>query len=165
MALNTVSINNTSSGWVQYSDTQYSSTNTFSVLADTWTTIPNNSGTVIDQYKPATNFTTFYDNTNQLINVDNVGDAFTLTLLFKVVSSQNNTDIEFGIDIGGSIGRIFPRVIKANESAGIVKEISFTLTGYQLDTFQLNGGNIEINPRHNIEIYDIIYIFFRTHSI
>lgn len=150
-------------GWIQYKDTQFTETNPLSIEAGSFSDIPNNAGSIIRQFSPP-NVTDFYDSTTGRIIVDTIGDGMNFTFLFNIISSQEKTNISFGVDIGGGIGRIFNDKIIATESAGVLTAISLSFSGYMLGTWAANGGVVQIKPQHDIEISNITYVIGRYHK-
>ena len=144
-------------GWVQYADTQYTPAAPFTVQPGAWTPIPNDGLNVIDAHGPTG--VVFYDGAK--ITPDQSGDGVNITINFSAISSQAQTDCEFAIDIGGTIGRIFPRTFTCADSAGSVKPISFSFSGYTLGTWKANGGELQIKTEHAVSIYGVSIIIGR----
>lgn len=102
-------------GWGQYQDTQYTSVSPFALAADTDTNLPNNAGSVIETQKP-TDVTTFYDGT---VITGRNGDGVTLTIEFQAEPTNvATTYLEVWVDIGGSVGELYRRIITFPKGQG-----------------------------------------------
>lgn len=151
-------------GWMQYSDTQYTEVSPFISPVQTDFVLPNNGSFILDSQKPI-GVTDLFDIANQhIIGIDNKagdgqgGNGLNITILFDAISTQNATEIDFSIDIGGTIGKIFPRTLSFSKSAGEVDNFSLSFSGYNLDTWVQNGGKVTLNAEHEISIFNIIFI-------
>ena len=99
----------------QYQDTQYTSVSPFALAADTDTNLPNNAGSVIETQKP-TDVTTFYDGT---VITGRNGDGVTLTIEFQAEPTNvATTYLEVWVDIGGSVGELYRRIITFPKGQG-----------------------------------------------
>ena len=148
-------------GWAQYSDTQYTSVNTFSVSPDTPTVVPNNAGTIIDFQKP-TDVISFYENGR--ITGRN-GDSLDIMIYFKAVPSALEQSIDVWIDIGGTINKLYEITNAFPKGAGTERGVLYALpSAYTLGTWEANGGIVYIQSNDVLEIYDINYNFDRSHK-
>ena len=148
-------------GWAQHADTFYTALAPFAILADTDTVVPNNNGSVIDSQKPA-DVTTFYDGT---VITGRNGDGITITVdLMVIPTSVNTTYIEFWFDIGGSLGRIYPRIVSFPKGVGLERPLNFTVTGYTLNTWAANGATVYVRANGSANLHTIRYIITRTHK-
>ena len=149
------------SGWANYSDTQYTSGAPFSLSADTDTVLPNNAGSKIETQLPS-DVTSFYSGGK--ITGRN-GDGILITLdLIAVPTSANTTYIEFWFDIGGSVGELYRRIISFPKGNGVVRPINFTVAGYTLDTWASNGATTYVRANGTANLYGMRYVITRTHK-
>jgi len=149
-------------GWASYVDTVYTVGSPFDILEGVTSTLPNNAGTVIDDYLP-TGVTNFYDQATQKITPENVGDFYSFSIRFKAKNNNIAGYFDFGIDIGGSLGIIFKETQLFLKGANTEQCFSITCNGYSLDTFLANGGQVKIESiLGDMEIYDIQYQINRT---
>lgn len=147
-------------GWGQYSDTVYTSGSPFAILADTDTVLPNNAGAVIETHKPR-DVTTFY---NGATVTGRNGDGILITVdLIAVPTSASTTSLELWFDIGGGIGELYRRIVTFPKGNGIARPISFTVSGYTLDTWESNGATVYVSADGPANLYNIRYIITRTH--
>lgn len=148
-------------GWAQYSDNQYTSGSPFALLADTDTLMPNNAGSVINGQIPL-DITSYYSDG---VITGNNGDSVLITVdLVAVPTNVGTTTIEVWFDIGGSIGELYRRTVSFPKGVGVSRPISFTVSAYQLDTWELNGASVWARANGTCDLYDIRYIITRTHS-
>lgn len=146
-------------GWGSYSDTAYTSGSPFALTANTDTVLPNNKGTVIETQKPL-DVATFYDGT---VITGRNGDGLSLTLECTVEpASGTNTYFEIWVDIGGSVGKLYPRTIPFVKGV-TAYSLNVSFTAYTLDTWQANGGTVYVRSNTNCDIYGIRYVLTRTH--
>ena len=148
-------------GWAEYADNQYTSVSPLSLVANTSTILPNNSGNKIDSQKPS-DVVSFYD--GSVITGRN-GDGLTITVDLKAVPTNvSTTTVEIWFDIGGSIGELYRRIITFPKGTGVERPISFTVTGYTLGTWETNGATVYVSANGSVDLYDIRYVITRTHK-
>lgn len=146
-------------GWVQISDNTRDSSNPLSLAANVRTKVNVSADSVIESYAPPnTTASTFYNETLGKLYGESEGDSYILRITYKADPSQNNTNIAWSLDIGGSQGSIFDDsttlVRGANEAP-----YSQIIPYYTLGTFQANGGELYVTASHNCDIYDVrLYI-------
>lgn len=93
------------------------------------------------------------------------GDGFNAMILFQAIPSNNDQWLDVSIDIGGSFGKIFTDTLSFPKGSGVARSVKYSVpSGYQLDTFQKNGGKITVRSNHDIDIYAITFNFSRTHK-
>lgn len=143
-------------GWARYFDTQYTEANPFVVASDTTVSLPNNAGRTIKTQLP-TGVADFYDSATGKIIAVNELDKFTFTYRFLAKNSaQDNAELRFGIDIGGSFGVIFPDLRSFDKGANTEQPFNFVMPGYTGSTFLANGGIPTITSiGGNASIYNI----------
>lgn len=151
-------------GWAEYTDTQYTTSNPFLILANTDTKIPNNAGAVKEQELPTPyNSSGFYNTTTQKI-LGLAGDSIIITIEAKIrrQSGAQDYDVRQWFDIGGSVPPLYERTIgvKGNQEKGITS----TTTAFTLDTWESNGADFMMNATTDIELFNIRYIIHRLHA-
>ena len=147
-------------GWAQYADTQYTSGAPFSITADTDTVLPNNAAQVLESEKPS-DVTTFYD--GSVITGRN-GDGITITVdLTATPTSAAATFIELWFDIGAPVGELYRRIVTFPKGNGVARPVNFTVTGYTLGTWELNGATAYVRANGPVDIHAIRYVITRTH--
>ncbi|WP_027137524.1 hypothetical protein [Gaetbulibacter saemankumensis] len=150
-------------GWADYTDGVYTSSNPFTLTANNKVTLPNAANTVRDSQKPI-DITEFYDATNSVITGRN-GDGINVVIEFKIRPTVNQTTkITVAIDIGGAVGEIYKRDFITSKGLNVEHYYVSSFDAYTLDTWETNGGMVKIVSDYSAEIYDIRYIITRTHK-
>lgn len=92
-------------------------------------------------------------------------DSYVYRLGFT--ASINNTTGYFNIytDINGLVGKIFGDNKNFPKGANVEHPFSFTSYIFCRDTFTTNGGNIVINPSHQMLIWDKTIVIHRLHGL
>jgi hypothetical protein len=151
-------------GWVSYRDTAYTSGSPFTIVSGATSYLPNNAGNVIDRYIQ-TDTASLYDAVNGKITPRNVGDYQIITVRFLATCTNPNTSMDFGVDLGGSIGVAFRDSKQFPKGSGTEHPFSFVCPCYSLDTFIANGGKPQITAfSGDIDIYNIEYQIARVFS-
>ena len=155
-------VNQISTGWATYRDTQYpDSANAFTIAADTDTAFPNNAGTKNETQKPE-HVTTFYDGT--FITGRN-GDNLDVMIYFKAVPSNNSQYVDVWVDIGGAVGELYRQTFSFPRGAGVERGILYALPSvYTLDTWEANGGVVMVRSNASLDVYNINYNFDLSHK-
>lgn len=152
----------TTQGWAQYSDTVYTTGSPFAIAEGVTASIPNNAGSVIDQYLPL-GVSSFYDGTK--IQPDSIGDYCIVTIRFEATCSKANGYAMLSIDIGGALGQIFKNTIDFPKGIGVLHPFSVTLPCYMLDTFKANGGIVKLEAQlGDLTLATITYQIARVFS-
>lgn len=147
-------------GWADYADTQYTSGSPLSVLANTDTLLPNDGLGGVKTYEPPD--VTLYDAGTQKITGIN-GETRLWTLDCSVLpTSGGTTYIEFWLDIGGTVGELYRRIVSFPKGNGVIRPVTLTTFIYTLDTFEANGGSVYCRANGSCNIYDIRFILART---
>ncbi len=135
------------------------------MAAGAYAVLPNDGQLLtIEDYLPS-GVNTFYNPTAGTLLPAEVGDYNIIVVRFTAVPANNNEYLDFGIDIGGTIGIVFNETLFAPKNAGQASYFSYTCPGYSLDTFVANGGIPKIYPHvGNVDIYDIEFQFCRVSS-
>lgn len=152
-------ITQTHTGWVEYIDTQYNSTNRFNTNS-ALVNFPNNAGANRSKEKPIDD--NFYNGTH--INPLHAGDLYFIRLRFNAEPQVASTYCEMFINIGGSVGQLPLRLITFPRGVGVEEIVTFTNMEYALDTWYNNGGQVQIDCSNNVEIWDISMTIHRAHQ-
>jgi hypothetical protein len=151
-------------GWASYRDTAYTSGAPFTIAAGATAYLPNNAGTVLDRYIQ-NDTASLYDSVNGIITPRNVGDYQIVTVRFLATCTNPNTAMDFGIDLGGTIGVAFRDSKPFPKGSGTEHPFSFVCPCYSLDTFIANGGKPQITAVNGgVDIYNIEYQIARVFS-
>ena len=154
-------------GWSYHQDTQYTGGTTFPVLANLDTLLPNNNLSKIESQKP-TDVVTFYDGT---IITGRNGDDIIISIDFTVTPTSAGTSlIEVWLDITGGTGtpvglaNLYRRTLTFPKGQGVDRKVSFSHSGYTLNTWEANGAQVYVRTDGTATIKDISYIIKRTHK-
>jgi hypothetical protein len=140
-------------GWVDYRDTINTESNRQNLTAGSDQKITINAGTSVLSYAP-TDGEGLWDSVNNKIQPINIGDAYVIRVDFKATISSNDGYFEFGLIVGGTIGRAFGEMKVFPKGLNVIHNFSIDFPVYALDTFLPNGGEIVINPSHTMTIFD-----------
>ena len=150
------------SGWASYVDTEYTEENPLELGSNRqWTELPNNAGFVIDSQLPS-DIDSFYEDGKI---TGRSGDGVGIAIRFKMQASTNGlVAFNTGVDIGGDFGVIFETNHTPPKGRNTEQPITHSFQGYQLDTWEANGGVVKIAPRNAIRVYDIQFFIQRLHK-
>jgi len=150
-------------GWADYVDGTYTSASPLLLTAYSKVTLPNDANTIRDSQKPI-DITAFYDpTTSKIIGRD--GDGLNIMIEFKIRPTANkDTKITVAIDIGSPVGEIYTRDFITSKGIGVEHYYLSSFNAYTLDTWATNGGIIKIESDYPADVYDIRYVFTRTHK-
>ena len=133
-------------GFIDYNDTSTSIT-PVTLVADTWTTIPNDGlGAFTNKtYKPDGNVTELMDTSTGAINPTglNIGDVILIRNDLKVNPNTNNASLEFRYQLGtgGSAYTLGKRLGRLDEGSGV--DYRFSLSP---DLIYMGDTNTRDNP-------------------
>lgn len=153
-------------GWAQYTDSVYTSSNVLSVSSGSTVTLSNNANSTITSQLPY-GVSSFYNNTTNKITPENSGDFYVVRVDFTAYTDNNNGLFELQLDIGGGQGVIYQDTIDfpRGTGSGNAREISKTISLFSLDTFIANGGELKIlSITGTTSIYDISFVISRVHK-
>lgn len=124
-------------GWAVYNDT----TGAQSLSASTPAVFTVNAGTKIETYKPA-DVTAFWAS-NKITGRE--GDAIVVKIqcLFTPVDAAASY-VDFTVDIGGAIGVTEAHSFPITKGAGVAHYLYWTFLSYTLDTWEANGGTVNV---------------------
>ncbi len=153
-------------GWARYDDNQYTSSSKFTINSGQTVTLPNNANTKYETYLNSS--TSFYtDGVTPKIRVENLGDVYTMTVVFRY--SAANANQTYGhISLDSTSGTPYERVAKDfyfPKGNGIVHNFHEVFQYYGDADFLANGNKWTITATGGaIEIWDIIYFIQRTQN-
>ena len=152
-------------GWVQITDTTYTSGSPFAVSASTRTKLTINADSVIESHAPvgldASDFYT--DATNKVLGVES-GDAYIIRLDFTANPTLSNRNMFIEFDIGGAQGVIFERLVRLARGAATDTPVSTTNFYYALSTFISNGMEIYVECDGDVDLFDFTIIISRVNT-
>lgn len=156
-------------GWARYDDTQYTTSSVFSVLTtDGDVTLPNNAGNTIETHLHSS--ISFYNSGSQKIQVENDGDVYMMTIVFRAkTSNANGTSMRLQMDSTGETP--YERVGKDlffGKGNDVWHDFHEVFQYYGDADFVANGNRLKIRAVGNsVSIANIIVFIQRTqnHSI
>lgn len=151
-------------GWARYQDTQYTGASdaTKVILSDGVTvTIPNNAGTTTKSNASLS----FYDNSTQKLNVENVNDVYIITVEFKASAhNTQNTHLDLSIENGGVIENL-EMVIPFYKGNNTTQQEHKVMQYYATSSFVSDGATLKIKSHGgSAKIWDIQYFIQRTQN-
>ena len=154
----------TTLGWARYQDTQYTgiSDATKVILSDgVKVTIPNNAGTTTKSNASLS----FYDNSTQKLNVENVNDVYIITVEFKAsASNTQQTHLDLTVENGGIIENL-EMVIPFYKGNDTTQQEHKMIQYYATSSFVSDGASLEIKSHGGAaKIWDIQYFIQRTQN-
>ncbi len=156
--------NNSATGWAQYKDTIFTSSNKFDIANGDTATMPNMAHSIINTYLP-TGVDSFYNRADTTLIGVNIGDHYSIRIDFKAEVDVNNGYCDIFLDIGGSQGIILDRVVTFPRGANTAHYFSITTDYYTLNTFVANGGKLRVYAADgDLEMWDINFVIVRIHA-
>lgn len=151
----------TATGWENHEDSTYTSASPITLSASTRTklTIDGLSARTNTTYSPVPGV--LWDNTNNLITPENIGDFYDIRLRFDAEPAVSDGFITLELDIGGSEGVILAQTQRFLKGTSAQKML-FTATTFTLDTFVANGGAIYATSSVDVDVYDVGLLINRT---
>lgn len=154
-------------GWQTCDDSQYTSGSPL-VIASAKTKLTLNclGGATNDTYLPE-GVTTFWDEPNNKIVAQRVGDAFDVRLGFKATSSAVNSYFDITFDIGGAVGVVAGQTKIAPKGAGVETQYTVDIPLFALGTFLANGCEIYIDTTASaftLSVYDMTLFIKRDYT-
>jgi len=151
-------------GWARYQDTQYTGVSdaTKVILSDGVTvTIPNNAGTTTKSNASLS----FYDNSTQKLNVENVNDVYIITVEFKAsASNTQQTHLDLSVENGGVIENL-EMVIPFYKGNDTTQQEHKMMQYYATSSFVSDGATLKIKSHGGAaKIWDIQYFIQRTQN-
>lgn len=157
---------NLGGGWARYDDNQYTSGSPLTVTANTASIVlPNNGSTTIETFMNSSK--PFYDPLTQKIQMQNVGDVYSMVVVFKA-QSNNVTQAHFDLSLTGIGPTPYDRVsntysfAKGNDTP---QNFYSSFHFYSDSDFVTNGNQWRISAiGADVLVYDIIYFIQRTYK-
>lgn len=156
-------------GWARYDDTQYTTSSVFSlttVAGDQ--TLPNNGGNTIETHLHST--VSYYNSGSQKVQVENVGDVYMMTVVFKAkTTNANGTRIRLQLDSTGDTP--YERVGKDlffGKGNDVWHDFHEVFQYYADADFVTNGNRLKVRAEtHDVSIAGCIIFIQRTqnHSV
>lgn len=153
-------------GWARYDDTQYTTASVFSLttLAGEQT-LPNNGGNTIETHLHST--ISFYDSGSQTIQVENSGDVYMATVVFRAkTTNANGTFIRLQLDSTGATP--YERVGKDiffGKGNDVWHDFHEIFQWYGDDDFVANGNRFKVRAfGHDVSIANTIFFIQRTQN-
>ena len=151
-------------GWARYQDTQYTGASdaTKVILSDgVKVTLPNNAGTTTKSNASLS----FYDNSTQKLNVENVNDVYIITVEFKAsASNTQNTHLDLSVENGGVIENL-EMVIPFYKGNNTTQQEHTMIQYYATSSFVSDGATLKIKSHGGAaKIWDIQYFIQRTQN-
>lgn len=153
-------------GWARYDDTQYTTSSVFSlttVAGDQ--TLPNNGGNTIETHLHSE--VSFYNTGSQLVQVENVGDVYMCTVVFRAkTSNANGTSIRLQLDSTGATP--YERVGKDlffGKGNDVWHDFHEVFQWYGDEDFLANGNRFKVRAvGHDVSIANTIFFIQRTQN-
>ena len=151
-------------GWARYQDTQYTGVNdaTKVILSDgVKVTLPNNGGTTTKSNASLS----FYDNSTQKLNVENINDVYIITVEFKAsASNTQQTHLDLTVENGGIIENL-EMVIPFYKGNDTTQQEHKMIQYYATSSFVSDGATLKIKSHGGAaKIWDIQYFIQRTQN-
>lgn len=146
-----------SSGWGAY----YHTGSSQSLSAATKATLTNNAGTTIETQKPS-DISAFYAS-SLITGREGDGIAVGIELTFTP-DDATASNLYIAIDIGGSVGEIYPKDFPITGGASVAHKISYNITAFTLDTWELNGGAVKVEADGPGVVTNVRYVIHRIHK-
>lgn len=150
-------------GWADYTDTTYTSASPFSLTAATKYTLYNHADVIRDSQIPVDVDSVYSRSDSTIIGFN--GDGWNILIEFNIKpTTANVTKLSVALDIGGSVGEIYPRDFILTKGNGVEHYYLSSFTAYMLDTWEANGAKVKVQVDNAAEIYDLRYVLTRTHK-
>lgn len=144
-------------GWASYVHTGPAQ----AIAADTDTRVENNAGTKIESQMPA-DVPHLYD--GEFVS-GRTGDSIIVgTEMIFTPDDGLASSLSLSIDIGGAVGKIYPRDFALVRGSGVAHKISYYPPAYTLDTWQANGGAVTVNVDGPGVLTGVRYVIHRLHK-
>ena len=150
-------------GWGDYVNGEYTEASPLQPAVGQWTLVDWDNVTVRDSQKPL-DVETLFDLTTSGITGRNGDGLMCAVELIGKPTTNNPTYVDFAIDIGGAIGRIYPQEFSFPRGQGVARPRTIPFPPYTLDTWEANTGRIAVNPNAGIDLYGFRVVVHRTHK-
>lgn len=152
-------------GWASYADGTYTSGSPLTLTAGVITSLPNDATTTLETQLPDDCPEGLYDSSTGKI-IGRNGDGYIITIDCKAsCSSPSGASLEAWIDIGGSVGDLYQTTLTSFPKGTAVHGCTRTISVYTLDTWEANGGTVEVRANvADVDVWDIRYVIHRIHK-
>lgn len=153
-------------GWARYDDTQYTTSSVFTLTLEAGEQpLPNNGGNTIETHLHSS--VSFYNSGSGKIQVENEGDVYMCTVVFKAkTGNANGTSIRLQLD--STAGTPYERVGKDlffGKGNDVWHEFHELFQWYADEDFVTNGNRFNVQAFGNtVSIADIIFFIQRTQN-
>lgn len=153
-------------GWARYDDTQYTTSSVFSLTTGAGdVTLPNNAGNKIETYLHSS--ISFYNSGSQKVQVENEGDVYMATVVFRAkTSNANGTSIRLQLDSTGTTP--YERVGKDiffGKGNDVWHDFHEVFQYYGDTDFIENGNRWKVRAvGNNVSIANVIFFIQRTQN-
>jgi hypothetical protein len=153
-------------GWARYDDTQYTTSSVFSLTTGAGdVTLPNNGGNTNETHLHSE--VSFYNTGSQLVQVENEGDVYMATIVFKAkTSNANGTSIRLQLDSTGTTP--YERVGKDlffGKGNDVWHDFHEVFQWYADDDFLANGNRFKVRAVGNtVSLANCIIFIQRTQN-
>jgi len=154
-------------GWARYDDSLYTSISPLTLTDGNPVTCPNNANTTIDTY--INSAVQFYDPATQKIQVENEGDVYVQTIVFKA-SATNANQSHLHVYLTNTVGTPYERVIAEVEfpkGNAIAHDEHLVFQYYADADFVANGNQWTLRADTGggtVDVWDIIFFIQRTQN-
>jgi hypothetical protein len=144
-------------GWGAYVHTG----STQALAANTKVTLTNNAGTILHVQKPS-DIAAFYSS-GLITGREGDGIAFAAEMTF-MPDDGTASNLSLAIDIGGSVGEVYPAEYPIIHGALVAHKISYNISAYTLDTWEANGGVVKVEVDGPGVVSGVRYVIHRIHK-
>jgi hypothetical protein len=140
-------LNGNGAGWASYEDGAYLAT----TVANTPLQLTFGKPIALESHIPE-GVATYWETTGHTIP-GRLNDGISLQFTFSAEPLDNNLYLDVWLDLGGSIGIIYPQTITFPRGSGVVRKVVYNLSSlYQLSTWVANGAKIYVESNGAVEI-------------
>lgn len=150
-------------GWADYNDSAFTVSSPLNITSGNKVTLPNNASYTNESQQPV-DIAHMFNVSDTTITGRN-GDGLNVTIEFSVKpTTASVTRITVTLDIGGSVGEIYPRDFILTKGNGVEHFYLSSFDAYTLGTWESNGAKVKVVSDAAASIYNIRYILTRTHK-
>lgn len=156
-------VQNQDSGWVEYIDLTYNSTNRITIGASLTQFFMNNYSVRFKELPPGINNLSWFNGSHLL--TEKAGNSFLYRWRYKSEPKVNGAYCEIYYNISGGIPLLPMRSFSFPRGVNVEQIGTFTNFEYTLNTWRDNGAAIMIEcPNGNVEFWDIELSISRIHK-
>jgi hypothetical protein len=140
-------LNGNGAGWASYEDGAFLAT----TVANTPLQLTFGKPIALESHIPE-GVATYWETTGHTIP-GRLNDGISLQFTFSAEPLDNNLYLDVWLDLGGSIGIVYPQTITFPKGSGVVRKVVYNLSSlYQLSTWVANGAKIYVESNGAVEI-------------